>query len=82
MFDQTMLDALIVIGMFVLRIGLPATILFGLAAWVEKRLRSPESRETEKRNSGARIIPFTRPNPSAEMPRASDENAVRRTSIR
>jgi hypothetical protein len=82
MFDQTMLDALIVIGMFVLRIGLPVAILFGLAAWVEKKLRSPESRETEKRHSGARIIPFMRPNPSAEMPRASDQNTTQRANTR
>lgn len=84
MFEQTILDTLIVIGMFVLRIGVPVVILFGVAAWVEKKLRPQETQETERRTSSARIIPFTSPQTTtrtqATRPVAADE--VKRVNVK
>ena len=84
MFEQTILDTLIVIGMFVLRIGVPVAILFGLAKWLERKLRPQETQETERRTSSARIIPFTRPQSTthtqATRPVAADE--VKRANVK
>ncbi len=84
MFEQTILDTLIVIGMFVLRVGVPVAILFGLAKWLEKKLRPQETQETERRTSSARIIPFTRPQSTthaqATRPVAADE--VKRANVK
>ena len=61
MLPQPVTDALIVFGMIVVRIGLPVFILFGLAAWLQKKLLPRESQETQRRADRARIIPFSRP---------------------
>jgi hypothetical protein len=84
MFEQTILDTLIVIGMFVLRIGVPVAILFGLAKWLEKKLRPQETQETEQRSSTARIIAF-QPRQRAVKPesaRVSTEDTAKRANIR
>jgi hypothetical protein len=71
MLPQPITDALIVFGMFVVRVGLPVFILFGLAAWLQKKLQPRETEETERRTVRARIIPFSRSTaqtPSAQTP--------------
>jgi hypothetical protein len=84
MFEQTILDTLIVIGMFVLRIGVPVVILFGVAAWVEKKLRPQETQETDRRTSSVRIIPFTKllstTRTRATRPAVTDE--VKRANVK
>jgi hypothetical protein len=84
MLEQTILDTLIVIGIFVLRIGVPVTILFGLAKWLEKKVRPQETQETERRTASARIIPFTKPQSAtrtlATRPVVADE--VKRANIK
>lgn len=67
MLEQMIVDTLVVIGMFILRIGVPLAILFGIAAWLERRLRPSERRETNRRASGAQIIPFARPRQDPEV---------------
>ena len=82
MFEQTILDTLIVIGLFVLRIGVPVAILFGVAAWVEKKLRPQETQATEQRTSTARIIAF-QPRQRAIKPESAEvaiEEPVKRTA--
>ena len=42
---KLLIDTLIVLGMFVLRIGLPVAILFLFARWVGQKLQPQEMRE-------------------------------------
>ncbi len=67
MLPQPITDALIVFGMFIVRIGLPVFILFGLAAWLQRKLQPRESAETQPRADRARVIPFGR---SADQPKS------------
>lgn len=61
MLPQPVTDALIIFGMIVVRIGIPVFVLFGLAAWLQKKLQPRETEETQRRAGRARIIPFGRP---------------------
>jgi len=65
MFEQTVIDVLVILGLFVLRVGVPVAILFALATWVERKLRAQENQTTEQRTTGARIIPFAKPQSTA-----------------
>jgi hypothetical protein len=67
MLPQPIADALIVFGMFIVRIGLPVFILFGLAAWLQRKLQPRETEETRQRADRTRIIPFGR---SAAQPKS------------
>ncbi len=80
MLPQPITDALIVFGMFVVRIGLPVLILFGLAAWLQKKLQPREAEETHRRTDHARIIPFSRSTaqtPSAQVPEKTAQDTER-----
>jgi MFS superfamily sulfate permease-like transporter len=82
MFEQTILDTVIVIGMFVLRVGVPVAILFALAKWVEKKLR-PEEQIDERRTSSARIIPFAKPQPAEKNQATKAEDVeVKRANVK
>ena len=84
MFEQTIMDTLIVIGLFVLRIGVPVAILFGIAAWLEKKLRPQETQEAGERTSAARII-LLQPRQRAVKPesaRASIEDTAKRANVK
>ncbi len=84
MFEQTILDTLIIIGMFVLRIGIPVAILFGFAKWLEKKLQPQETQATERRGSSARIIPFAQPQPTTltRATRSVTADEVKRANVR
>jgi hypothetical protein len=83
MFEQTMIDTLIVIGMFVLRVGVPVAILFALAKWVEKKLKPEETIIKDERKSNARIIPFAKPQSAAKDQSAPAEDAeVKRANVK
>jgi hypothetical protein len=84
MFEQTILDTLIVIGMFVLRIGVPVAILFGVAAWVDKKLRPQETQETGERTSTARIITFQLRQRTVQQAsaHASTEETAKRANVK
>ncbi len=43
---QTLNDILSVLGLFVLRIGIPLAITLGIGYWLEKRLRPPVTEPT------------------------------------
>lgn len=82
MFPQPLIDALIIIGMFILRIGVPLAIILGIGAWLEKRL-APPAAESERRSKGAQVIPF-RPRQSAATPSesASREERAKRANVK
>ena len=67
MFPQPLIDALIIIGMFILRIGVPLAIVLVIGAWLEKRLAPPAADASERRTEGARVIPF-RPRQNVATP--------------
>lgn len=83
MFPQPVIDALIIIGMFVLRIGVPLAIVLVIGGWLEKRLAPPAADESERRTEGARIIPF-RPRQSIATPSkpASKDEPAKRTNVK
>jgi hypothetical protein len=55
MWPQLLVDALVVLAMFVVRIGVPLVTTLGLGYWLEKRLRPhEESEETEMKVEIAR----------------------------
>ena len=76
MFEQVLIDAVVVLGLFVLRVGVPVAIVFGLARWLEKKLRAQETPEIERRGASARIIPFVRPQPHAAPIAARAEKEI------
>ncbi len=83
MLGQTFVDALIVFGMFLLRIGLPVAILFGIAAWLERRLTPSGRQDTGQTTSRARIIPFNRTRQTKDIPPPAStpaDGTVRRTA--
>ena len=57
MFNQTLIDAVVVLGLFVLRIGVPLGLAIAFSAWLEKKLRLPDEQDTQ-RHAGAKILPF------------------------
>lgn len=67
MFAQPVIDTLIIIGMFILRIGVPLAIVLVIGAWLEKRLAPAAAEQSERRTEGARIILF-RPRQSVATP--------------
>lgn len=82
MFDQTLIDALVVLGLFVLRVGVPVAILFALATWVERKLRVQENQSTEQRTSSARIIPFAKPQKNIATAHTNEEIVAKQASVK
>ena len=71
MFPQPIIDALIVIGMVVVRIGLPVGILFALGYWLRKKMEPKDAAKSEQPEERANIIPFRKvQHPSA--PRSAE----------
>ncbi len=58
MLPQPIVDALIVLGMFLLRIGLPIILLFALGYWLQKKMHPQEADKPSQRTAGARLLPF------------------------
>jgi hypothetical protein len=58
MLPQPIIDALIVIGMVVVRIGLPVAILFALGYWLRKKMEPKDAEKPEQSEERANIIPF------------------------
>lgn len=50
MLEQLTFDLVIVIGLFILRVGVPLAILYGVARWVERKLRPTETPEPRHRS--------------------------------
>lgn len=57
---QDVLDALVILGMFFLRIGVPIIVTLALGAWLEKKLRPAETQRTQQPIQRGTIIPFPR----------------------
>ena len=74
MLPQPLIDALIVIGMFVLRIGVPLAIVVVIGGWLEKRLAPPAAGESKPRMQGARIIQFRPRQNGAAQPQAKPQS--------
>jgi hypothetical protein len=84
MFEQTMIDTLIVIGTFVLRVGIPLALVLVVGGWLQKKIApSEEIRETGHRAEGARIIPFTaRQNTATQVPTAAQDKSAKRANVK
>jgi hypothetical protein len=86
MFDQTIFDTLIVIGMFILRVGVPVAVLFVLARWLGKKLQPQEMQETQRRSSDGKIIPFVKPTsksiPGSTARVSVNDETAKRTGVR
>lgn len=70
MLDQTFIDTVIVLGMFVLRVGVPIAILYVLARWLGKKLQPQEMSSARQRDG--KIIPFAKPSANAAATQAND----------
>ena len=83
MLEQTLIDTLIVLGMFVLRIGVPLGLAVLIGKWLEKKL-SPEEqlRKIEGLLKSARIIPFRARHNSIPSPSITEDAVEKRTSIK
>lgn len=57
---QDVLDVLVILGMFLLRIGVPIIVTLGIGIWLEKKLRPAESQKTTQPVRRGTIIPFPR----------------------
>jgi hypothetical protein len=57
MFPQEIMDGLVIIVMFVLRIGLPVGITLAAGYWIEKKLQPrEEKRQAAATQPGRRVI--------------------------
>jgi hypothetical protein len=85
MFEQTILDTLVVIGLFVLRVGVPVAILYVAARWVGKKLEPQEMQEPHHHTRPGKIIAFTTPTLKTSIQsnaKPNERDAVRRTNAR
>jgi hypothetical protein len=57
---QDVIDSLVILGMFFLRIGVPVIVTLGIGMWLEKKLRPQETRQTQRAVRRGTIIPFPR----------------------
>lgn len=83
MLEQTLIDTLIVLGMFVLRIGVPLGLAVLIGKWLEKKL-SPEEqlRKIEGLPKSAHIIPFRARHNTIPSPSITEDAVEKRTSIK
>ncbi len=83
MLEQTLIDTVIVLGMFVLRIGVPLALAVVVGKWLEKKL-SPEEqiRKIEGLPKDARIIPFRARQNTIPSPSTTQDVVEKRTSIK
>lgn len=51
MFEQITLDFLIVSSLFVLRVGVPIVIFFGIARWIERKLHPTETPKPKRHSA-------------------------------
>ncbi len=83
MFPQPLIDALVIIGMFILRIGVPLAVVLVIGGWLEKRLAPPAAGESRQRTEGARIIPFRARQGIATLPQPeSQEKPAKRANVK
>ena len=58
MLPQPIIDTLIVIGMFVVRIGIPVAILLALGYWFQKKMEPKDAEKPAQPEESSNIIPF------------------------
>lgn len=58
MFNQTLIDTVAVLGLFVLRIGVPLALAIVAGAWLEKKLRLPDEQDTQRHEVSGKILQF------------------------
>lgn len=64
---QDVLAAMVILGMFFLRIGVPIIVTIGLGAWLENKLRPADFQRTPQRIPRGKIIPFPRAQTGAHV---------------
>ncbi|MBM3130629.1 MAG: hypothetical protein FJ009_18615 [Chloroflexi bacterium] len=57
---QDVIDGIVILAMFFLRIGAPIIVTLGVGIWLEKRLRPREAQQTPRQVRRGTIIPFPR----------------------
>ena len=82
MLPQPIIDTLIVIGMFVVRIGIPVAILLALGYWFQKKMEPKDAEKPAQHEKRTNIIAFRktqRPNapPTAESSLEQSEHVNR-----
>ncbi len=81
MLPQSIVDTVIVLGMFLFRIGLPVAILLALGYWFQKKMEPKAVKKPEQPEARGNIIPFRetrQPNtpPSSEIPAESRQRKL------
>jgi hypothetical protein len=80
---ETFFDGLVLLGIFMLRVGVPLAIVLVIGHWLEKRLAPPSAGESAQQNTGARILSFTpRQNRVPQVPPAAKDESAKRTHVR
>jgi hypothetical protein len=57
---QDVIDGLVILAMFFLRIGVPIVVTLGIGIWLEKKLRPQETQQVQREVRRGTIIPFPR----------------------
>ena len=57
---QDVIDGLVILAMFFLRIGVPVVVTLGIGIWLEKKLRPQETQVQQRQVRRGTIIPFPR----------------------
>lgn len=57
---QDVIDGLMVLALFCLRIGVPIVVTLGIGIWLEQKLRPQETRQAQRKVRRGPIIPFPR----------------------
>ena len=65
---QDLIDGLVILALFFVRLGVPVILTLGIGIWLEKRLRPAETQSERKPTRRGTIIPFPR---GAQNARAS-----------
>ncbi len=80
---ETLIDGLVLLGMFILRVGVPLAIVLVIGRWLEKRIAPPAAGESDRQTAGARILSFApRQNRVPQAPPAAKDEPAKRTHIR
>ena len=57
---QDVIDGLVILAVFFLRIGVPVIVTLGIGIWLEKKLRPQETQVPQRQVRRGTIIPFPR----------------------
>ncbi len=79
---QTIIDTLVVIGMSVLRIGVPLGLAILFGAWLEKKLHLPDEQDVPRHRHDAKILQFKPRREQEPTPHANNDYETKRANSR